>query len=898
MAGSKKKSKRGKLLGNFLINKILGGSLDHYGNEISDVHGIVSGGLFKKFFDKIAIEPEKVEKLRYFAERGRLIYALPRRSPLDFFFLNIRLRFSGVPVPEIAYNTPVYRFQPLRKVFKVGLSRFLQLINFGRFSDPYLNKYYLKRYRDGAGFVLNLEDPASFTARLINPTRDPIYHLVKLYRKHGETVIIVPIFPVFGKSPTRAKRRLWDIFIGPKDRPGRLRKIVHYIHYYNEAFIEVGDPVTIDRFLARKDQEGLTDERIAFNIRKELWDHSQREQKVIRGPELRPRTQIMESVLRDPEILRVMRQEAKKRDKPFRSIRKEAAKYMDEIAANYSHTTIEFLDWALAWVWNNLFDGVHVDEKGLARLKEAAKRYPVIYVPSHKSHLDYLILSWVLYHANMVPPHIVAGVNLDTWPIGFIFRTAGAFFIRRSFRDNALYGAVFTKYVEVLIKGGYNIEFFIEGGRSRTGRLLIPTMGMVKYIIKAYEHEAAKDIMFVPLYIGYDQIFEEGEYLEEIRGVKNPKSNLFEMIRNANLITKRYGRIHIRFAEPISLRYHLECMSDRLEGKLEENEGLVITELAEDIIQGINRNQVVTPFSLMAAALLASPAKAISREELLNALALYFQYLADADAKFAVTLENFTKAMDDVIGYYRERKLIEIEGEDEADDSFEPIYTLPEEKRLSLNMYSNMILHHFLPMCFVTMSLLSADYGTCDEQKLKWDYGFLKDLFSFEFVQDERFTDKEKIERCVRFLQNGRLLEAFTEDGHGHYRVTSKGREEMVYFASMLTNFLEAYGVVLNASDILEKKAMTEKEFLAKLRRTGNRLYKQGQVLRREAISQLLFKNAIKFSINNGILTKVPNDGKPELLTKGGKESDDAKNQLLTHISKFIRVEKYHYLEK
>jgi glycerol-3-phosphate O-acyltransferase len=873
------------------LAKLLG-SLDFYANELGERHSRVFSYFFDRIFGEIKIESEKIDKLRHFAARGRLIYALPYRSPLDFLFLNARLRYPGLPMPEIAYNINVYRFQPFRKMLKLLLARVVYWVNFRAWPDPYSNKYYLRRYREGAGFVASIEDPASFAQLMANPTHDPFYHLIKLWRKHRETVVIIPIFPVFEKGPTRQDKSILDIFIGPKDRPGRLRKIVHYLRYYHRAFLEVADPITVDMFLARPDQQGLTDEEAAFNLRKELWEHAVREQRVIRGPVQKQRTQIMESVLRAPEVLKVVRSEVKRQGKPFSAIRRQGATYINEMAAAYSQSMVEFLDRVLGWVWQNLYNGVQVDEEGLSRVREAAKRFPLVYVPSHKSHIDYLVLSWVLYNRNLAPPHIAAGINLDTWPIGLIFRKSGAFFMRRTFRDNRLYAVIFAKYIEVLIREGYNLEFFIEGGRSRTGRLLRPKMGMVKYVVEAFENNAARDVMFVPVYIGYDQIIEEGEYLEEMHGVKKPKGNLLDLLKNRSLIRKRYGRIYINFAEPVSLKQHLERVMERAPAP-EERLNLATGDLAESIIQGINSQQVVTPFALMAAALLTSPAKAIGRSELLNALALFHQYLLATGARFSGSLDNFNRAMEEVIAYFESRKLLEVEA---GDDAEEPFYTLPEDHRLSLEMYKNMILHHFLPMSFTALSLLSADYGECSETKLNEDYRFLKELFKFEFIHDPAAGDHEAIERCLAYLADGRHLEISVAGPHRHCLVTAKGREEVVYFAAMLTNFLEAYGIVLNALPKLNDQAESEKEFLARLRRIGQRLYKQGQVLRPEALSLLLFENALRFARDRGLLMARENDGKQLLVYD--QEADDLRNQLLTHISKFIRVEKYHYLDK
>jgi glycerol-3-phosphate O-acyltransferase len=376
-------------------------------------------------------------------------------------------------------------------------------------------------------------------------------------------------------------------------------------------------------------------------------------------------------------------------------------------------------------------------------------------------------------------------------------------------------------------------------------------------------------------------------------GTKKAASNLGGIFKSRSLIKRRYGRIYVNFGTPMSTREYAESLSDESMGA-EEQQKVTVQSLAENLIQSINRNQVVTPFSLMAAALLTSPHKAISYSELLTALALYYQYLDEIDARFAETLENFTRATQDVIAYYQQRNLIDVE---EGEETEEALFTVPEDNRLSLEMYKNMILHHFLPISFVSLGLLSADYGECMESKVREDYTVLKDLLKHDFVYDEREDDHAWIENCLQFLEKGRHLEVFAINGTRKYKVTGKGREEMVYFAAMLTNFLEAYGILLNVVPRLGEKPETEKEFMARLRKTGQRLYKQGQVMRPEALSQLIYKNALQYVREQEmVVQKEQAKGKPLLIMDVSKEN--LRNELLTHISKFIRVEKYHYLSR
>ena len=161
----------------------------------------------------------------------------------------------------------------------------------------------------------------------------------------------------------------------------------------------------------------------------------------------------------------------------------------------------------------------------LDTLKQNAPGHEVVYVPCHRSHMDYLLLSYLLYTKGIVPPHIAAGINLNLPVIGPILRRGGAFFLRRSFRGNALYSAVFTEYVSQLVAGGYSIEYFIEGGRSRTGRLLPPKGGMVAMTVRAFLRQPTRPVLFQPVYIGYEKLLEGDSYLDELIGKPKQKES-------------------------------------------------------------------------------------------------------------------------------------------------------------------------------------------------------------------------------------------------------------------------------------------------------------------------------------------------------------------------------------
>jgi glycerol-3-phosphate O-acyltransferase len=826
-----------------LVRRLLDGHFDHYFCELPSGQESLLARFLGRLSSRVKIGDDVQRRLEEFSSQGKVIYALKHRSSLDFMFFRRRLEGTGLPPPTMALSMSLFIFQPLKRHFKILFSYLLHWFEYGKLRDPLNRSYFIRRLDEGAGIMLFLIDAPGLTQRLLHPERDPFFLLVKRYRESGDTLIVVPLMLMFEKGPEREEKGLFDIFFGPKDRPGRLRRLVQHLFYRDQAFVEMADPVTVGWFVDRESSRGLEDEALAYELREHLIGHVNRQKKVIIGPILKSRPQLMEHVLRDPALNRQMEELSREEDREIGKVRREAAGYLDEMAADYSQSMVEFLHRVLTWVWNNLFDGIEVDEQGLGRAREAAKRNPVVYVPSHKSHIDYLVLSDVLFNRNLVPPHIWAGINLSFFPLGYIFRRGGAFFVRRTFRGNRLYAEVVMRYLKILFAEGFNLEFFIEGGRSRTGRVLIPRFGVLKYIVRAFQEGAARDINFVPVSIGYDQLLEEGEYLQEMHGIKKPKSSPLEMLRNRHLIRQRYGHIYINFGEPISLKGHLEKME-------KEEENRVYEDLAIQIVRTINRFSIVTPFSLVAAALLTRPQQGIMHEDLLDILALYYQYLLEEDAILSQSFENFERAMEEAISLYCQRSLIERDDELGGGDRF---YTIHPDRRLSLEIYRNYLLHLMFPGAFYALSLLSQDHEA-GEDKLNSDYEFLKELFKYEFVYPDEDTEEKQRKRALAYFEHARHF-----GDAGRFTLTEKGRRELAYFSALVANFIESYWIVLRALSSLPEEIYAEKDLIQRLARFGERLYKIGEVRRPESMSRLNYASALRFFEDKGLIVRKDN---------------------------------------
>ncbi len=226
-----------------------------------------------------------------------------------------------------------------------------------------------------------------------------------------------------------------------------------------------------------------------------------------------------------------------------------ARKYAVEIAANYSQSFVRFMSTMLGWLWNRLYDGV--DFEHVEKLNEIGDGAEIIYAPCHRSHMDYLLLSYVIYHKGFAVPHVAAGINLNLPVIGRFLRMGGAFFLRRTFKGDALYAVVFAKYLGVMMARGHPLEYFIEGGRSRTGRLLSPRTGMLSMTVRAFLRDPARPVVFMPVYFGYERIVEGRTYIGELSGLPKEKESVVGLLKGVvSVLRSKLGRVHVNLGSP------------------------------------------------------------------------------------------------------------------------------------------------------------------------------------------------------------------------------------------------------------------------------------------------------------------------------------------------------------
>lgn len=460
-------------------------------------------------------------------------------------------------------------------------------------------------------------------------SRDLITQAQWLGEDESREIQIVPVRVFWGRSPDKEGSffRIWLQLSGTFG--GRLSRLMAILLNGRNTFVHFSRPISL-RDLYEQSQ---TSEKLARKVARILRVHNRQVSASVLGPDLSHRRTLVHQLPNRPMVLKAIEEEAKTKKISKEKARKRALKYADEIASNISYSNVRFLDVLLTWVWNKLYAGVSVHN--LSALHDHSKDNEVVYVPCHRSHIDYLLLSYVLYHNGFQIPHIAAGINLNMPIVGSILRRGGAFFMRRTFRDNQLYAAVFDEYLHSVFTGGYATEYFVEGGRSRTGRTLNPKAGMVAMTLRSYLRDSSKPIVFMPVYTGYEKVFEANSYLGELRGAEKKKESIFGVLGTLRAFKKSFGKVSVTIGEPI---YLSDFLDKHQPGWREEDYAAcdyrpdwavaTVDKLTNKVVTGINSATSVNPINLIALGLLSTPRQAMGEQMLALLIEEYRALLA------------------------------------------------------------------------------------------------------------------------------------------------------------------------------------------------------------------------------------------------------------------------------
>ena len=798
--------------------------------------GPIGRWLARRYFTQVRFPPEAESELRHLSERGTVVHVQRTSSWVNFLYLAWALVMRGLPPLRAVVNLRPWLVRPFRRAAQRGSSA--------------LRLAYAQR--KGGTTLVFLQSTALFRA-LGRPGRDdPFPALVALARRSERPVFLVPELFVWEKWNVRLKPAWADYVFGSPEAPGFLHSVLAFFRNYRRAQFRVGEPIDLTA-LARAEQ-GTPDAILARKVRSTLHVHLAAETRTVFGPPYKPAERVIDETLRDRALRRSLQVVADTSGRRMESVLRQSRRDLNAIAARLHPTVLAFATPLINLVFRFMYDGIDVDEAGLDRAMRAAQGAPIVLCPCHKSHVDYLVLSWAMWHRGYQAPVVAAGANLSFFPLGPFLRRCGAFFLRRTFGGDKVYTATFRAYVRKLVRDGVHQEFFLEGGRSRTGKLLPPKLGLLTWEVEAILDGARDDLAFVPISIDYENVVESKSYSAELLGAEKKPEDLKALLTAPRVLARRYGRIHVTFAPPVRL---VELMAarglSRQEGVSEEQKRALVRALAFRILYDITRVSTVTPQALAATALLSYRGRGIAAAELAARVAILRRVAEGERVPLSAVLAGAPSdpavrgpIQEALAGFAREGALRITEARGQA------VYQADEDQRVALVFYKNNLMNLLAPRALVAAAVragpLTDTVAAVEERAL-----FLSRLFKVEFLYrvGVPFEDifRESVEALVR---EGVLVRS---EATLTLAQRPEARQTLEFYAELLRDYLESYLLAaLTLEDVAAAGALDRKTFIRSALEVGKAEYLAGRVQAKESLSRTNIENAVTYFTDQKIL--------------------------------------------
>lgn len=832
--------------------------------------------LSERFFGRIAVDQEWLASVRRLSEEGTVVYVLRNLNVVDFLALDFLTKRHGLPEVRFVNDLGMGALEPMGR----GLLGSL-LPRSGTAQASELREA-VERGHSAALFlkrppgVLDLAAGAS-GGRGLTEGDALMRTLIDVQRERERPILLVPQVFVWSRLPDTRGTRPLDLLLGPREWPSALRTAGQVLANASNAELRTGEPISLARYLRESDapSDAVRVRRITYALLRRV----ERERVAITGPAQKPPDRVRDEILRSPRLGRVVEELAGERAEDRGAVLAEAERMLRGLQATLDVDTVRALEILFDRVFHTIYAGIEYDRDELERVRTAAKDGTVVLLPSHKSHVDYLVLSYVFYAEKLQLPLIAAGDNLSFFPLGALFRRGGAFFIRRSFKGDKLYSAVVDAYVRRLIREGHPLELFLEGGRSRTGKLLPPKLGLLSMIVTAALAVTHRPTYFVPVSIGYERLVEGSAYERELGGGEKQKEDAVGLLRTTSVLRDRYGRINLQLGEILTLDQLRQELGLPLGTELApEEQRALVTRLGNRVMDEMNRVTAMTPGALAALVLLTHGRRGLPHDEVVDRAHKLLSLARRLGARCTPTLaasdgalreEALTEALEMLMA----GGLVEAHrpGDVEASAARRPtagpdaIYVVPDSKRLSLDTTKNIVVHFFVERALVAIALLRDKSAVVPRSTLRERVQDLSRLFKYEFRFRADASFDEIFDETVRVMVEDGKLELLAGDGvsAGPGGEGWGGAEWLTLYAASCRNFVEGYRVAARGLSALVKGPLTEKELVRRTLALGGRMFLAGELERRECVSKPLFQNAFLAFVDQGYLAK--RDGKLEL---------------------------------
>lgn len=815
----------------------------------------------------VQIGAAAVRRIRALAERGTVVYVLRGRSWVDYLLVTYVLEREGLPAPSFANDMRALWMRPLSAIARglwLGFSELRPRSQELRgFADRKQCRELVARGHSVLLFLRGRKPRLRLGKRRrllgVNHGRDYIREIVHDNWNSEREVFFVPLAPVRGRGMRRKESRLAALVYSLQETPSEGRRILSLLWNRHDTAISAGAEVSLRDSVARHRREG--EERTVRRLARELQIYLYREERVVWGPLLLPKAQVCSLVLGTADVEETVRHLAREGTESEAQLRRRAARYIEEMAADFKKSYFSVLEIAFNLIWPRMFAGL--EYTGLERVIDTVKKHPVVLVPCHRSHFDYLILSYLFHMRYVSPPHIAAGINLSFWPMGPLFRGAGAYFIRRSFEGNELYKAVFRQYLTFLIREGYTQEFFIEGGRSRTGKVLPPKLGVLSAIVDAFCRGVRRDLYFVPVSIHYGRVVEEDAYKRELEGAEKQPESLRGLLQARRMLRRRHGTVYVSFAKPLSLNESLGERRERFRSGgagVEEEKRKFVNKLGLRLLRDINGASIVGATSVSATVLLSADGDACRDDVFVERARAVVSFLRRRNIGLTASLER------NDAGQFRESlAFLETGGliKRMAGLGGEVVY-VPADKRLALDFYKNNAIHYFLLAALLIDAMRRGKTGRAANRDVEW----WLDLLRWEFPLPERRAIARELGGMREVLRAEGVVAAESDE-------VLAGHALLPTIQAVLDPFREAYWVVARVLDDLPAAGVTRKALLARAQQHHATALLLKELRRPEGGSSVIFANALKRYAEIGVVDIGP--GRDPLVTPGAAHGELAR---------------------
>lgn len=779
---------------------------------------------FGKIFQRVSFNEEEIKNYKKACEEGPTILLMRNWGQVEYNYFNELFLKHELPLASHNNMIKMTHWMPRSERKLTRFKKFDYFFTEGKWlnnQDLFDLKKALEE-KQTILFCLNLPQENVWIEKSLLEQREALEKILQITQEIKVKTQLVPLNFIYDKLPGKHRKSLIDIFLGERENPTYIRKVLLFLRRFKKrAVAKIGQPIVLKEWI-EKQSNPENNQQLTSELLKFLQNTFRQEVFQVTGPKLKSRRRVIRELLESPqldfEIQQFIQQGNTKQNNPEK-IRKQLSKHFHEIISDTNNITLlELWDYALTWLFKRFYDGIQVDKKGIQAIKEVAKDTPVVIVPAHKSHLDYLIMTYVFHHNSLNLPHICAGNNLDFWPMGPLFRKSGAYFIRRSFGNDPSYKLALRLYVQKLLQENYIQEFFIEGTRSRSGKMFPPKLGFLSMLVDTYLKGNIPDIYFIPASIDYENIIEKKSYLKEIAGEQKKKEKTTDLFKLPKFLKKKYGKVYIQFAKPISLQESLG--ENKAKVKQESEQFKKFNErLAFKICHNINEVTTLLTPALVATALLSPREREFQFRDIHQKCEILFYVIKDKAVRVSEALSiDFHRAIQESLELFLKDGLIR--SLEDLDGKF---LNIPEEAVNHLNFFKNQAIYFFAELSLAKLCSLQSDIENPS------------DLF-----------DK------IRFLLNKEFF--FSENNQLIQSIQNKDLTLPEWTAEIILPTLESYWLTLDTIEHLNDFKLTEMHLIQKTIDHGKLLKMKSKLKYIECLSKFNIQNAVRRLGEMGIL--------------------------------------------